>query len=85
MKLILNKKCEYSVIFLKELLTCAPILNILDLDKEYVFCTNAYLEQIDGVLMQDGHVIFYESRKMKEHNNNYDTHDLELVVIVHVL
>ena len=35
--------------------------------------------------MQDNHVICYESRKLKEHEKNYATHDLELVAIVHAL
>jgi len=35
--------------------------------------------------MQEGHVICYESRKLKEHENNYVTHDLELAAIVHAL
>ena len=35
--------------------------------------------------MQDGHVINYESRKFKEHEKNYATHDLELEFIIHDL
>ena len=35
--------------------------------------------------MQDNHVICYESRELKEHENNYATHDLELVAIIHAL
>ena len=35
--------------------------------------------------MQDNHVICYESRKLKEHEKNYSTHDLELAAIVHAL
>ena len=31
------------------------------------------------------YVICYESRKLKEHENNYATHDLELSTIVHAL
>jgi len=33
--------------------------------------------------MQEGHVICYESRKLKEHEKNYATHDLELAAIIH--
>ena len=33
----------------------------------------------------DNHMICYESRKSKEHENNYATHDLELAAIVHAL
>ena len=35
--------------------------------------------------MQDNHVVCYESRKLKEHEINYATHDLELAAIVHDL
>ena len=35
--------------------------------------------------MHGGHVINYESRKLKEHENNYATHDLELATIIHAL
>ena len=35
--------------------------------------------------MQDNHVICCESRKLKEHEKNYATHDLELASIVHAL
>ena len=42
-------------------------------------------EGLRGVLMQEGHVIFYESIKLNEHEINYVTHDLELAAIVHAL
>lgn len=37
------------------------------------------------MLMQDGRLIAYEFRKLKDHELNYPTHDLELAVIVHAL
>jgi hypothetical protein len=58
---------------MKYLLTNAPVLNIADLNKEFLVCTDACKEGLEGVLMQ-GHVIFYESR-----------HDMELATIVHAL
>ena len=38
-----------------------------------------------GVLTQEGHVITYKSRKLKTHENNYATYDLELASIIHAL
>ena len=35
--------------------------------------------------MQDNHMVCYESRKLKEHETNYATYDLELIAIVHAL
>ena len=37
------------------------------------------------VLKQDGKVVAYPSRQMKPHENNYPTHDLELVAVVFTL
>jgi hypothetical protein len=37
------------------------------------------------VLMQEGKVVAYASRKLRKHEQNYPTHDLELVAIVHTL
>ena len=35
--------------------------------------------------MQYNHMVCYDSRKLKEHEKNYATHDLELASIVHDL
>ena len=63
----------------------APILKIADPEKDYVIWTNACKEGLGGILTQEGHVICYESIKLKEHEKNYATHDLELAAIIHVL
>ena len=48
-------------------------------------CTDACNDGLGGVLTQEGHVIAYESRKLKIHENNYATYDLELAVVIHAL
>ena len=35
--------------------------------------------------MQNGRVIMYASRQLKDHEKNYLTHDLELAAVVHAL
>jgi len=77
--------CVRSFQHLKSLLTSAPILRIVDLDVDFIVCTDACMEGIDGVLSQNGHVVCYESRKLKENEKIYPIHDLELVAIVHAL
>jgi hypothetical protein len=52
---------------------------------DFVVCIDACKEGLGGVLSQEGFVICYESRKLKEHERNYATHDLELAAIVHAL
>jgi hypothetical protein len=44
----------------------------------FVVCTVACKEGLGGVLNQNGFVIGFESRKLKEHERLYATHDLEL-------
>jgi hypothetical protein len=77
--------CEKSFQHLKKLLTSAPVLRIADPNEDFIVCTEAFKEGLGGVLSQNGFVICYESRKLKEHERHYATHDLELVAIVHSL
>ena len=70
---------------MKELLTSARVLKITDPNEDSMVCTDACKEGIGRILTQNGHVFFYESRKLKEHEKNYATHDLKLVAIVHIL
>jgi len=81
-EILWTPECQNNFQLLKELFACAPVLQIANLDKEYIVCTDASLEGLGGVLMQEGLVIYYESRKLKVHENNYAMHNLELVFIV---
>ena len=63
----------------------APVLWIADLDGDFIVCMDASKEGHGGFLLQNEHVICYESWKLKEHEQNYPTHDLELAVIIHTL
>jgi hypothetical protein len=78
-------KCEKNFNMLKELLTSSLLLKIVDPNEIFVVCTDACKEGLGGVLTQNRHVIGYESKKLKEHERNYATHDLELATIVHAL
>ena len=70
---------------LKEYLTNAPVLVVPNPIGDFMVYINAFLEGMGEVLMQDGRVITCESRKLKDHELNYPTHDLELAVVVHEL
>jgi hypothetical protein len=48
-------------------------------------CTDACKEGLGGFLSQNGFVVCFESKKLKEHERIYATHDLELESIVHAL
>jgi len=42
-------------------------------------------EGLGGVLMQDGRVTSYISRKLRKHEEKYMMHDLELLTILYAL
>jgi hypothetical protein len=61
------------------------VLKIANPKNDILVCTDACKEGLEGVLMQGGSVVCYESQKLNEHEVNYVTHDLELAAIVHAL
>jgi hypothetical protein len=84
-KFVWTEKCAEAFRRLKALLTTTPILKVPDIDADFLVCTDASKEGLGGVLMQDGRVIAYISRKLRRHEENYATHDLELLAIVYAL
>jgi hypothetical protein len=60
-------------------------LKVEDPDKDFTVCVDASKEVLGGVLIQEGHMICYESQKLKEHERNYVTHDLEFAAVIHAL
>ncbi|KAL5583473.1 hypothetical protein UlMin_015915 [Ulmus minor] len=66
-----TEACEKSFQELKARLVSAPILTIL----------NGIDEFIIYILMQNGKVIAYASRQLKDYEKNYPTHDLELAAV----
>ncbi len=80
-----TQECDVTFAELKRLLTSAPILRVLDMEKDFTVYTDASQQRLGAILMQDGGVIAYASRKLKIHEESYATHDLELVFILHAL
>jgi hypothetical protein len=69
---------EEVFLTLKKLLTTAPVLTQPDIEKPFDVYCGASDMSIGGVLMQDGRVIAYTSRKLQRHEEHYPTHDLEI-------
>ena len=80
-----NAKCQRSFDKLKAFLTEASVLTQPTCGREYVIFSDASLNGLGCVLMQEGKVVAYASRQLKPHERNYPTHDLELAAIVFAL
>ena len=61
------------------------MLKLPDFTKLFTVTTDASGQAVGGVLTQEGHPVAYESRKLRIHELNYPTHDLELLAVVHAL
>ena len=80
-----NDLCEKAFQELKRRLTRAPILIVSERGQRYMVYCDASKDGLGCVLMQSGRVVAYGSRKLKNHERNYPTHDMELVAIVFAL
>ena len=65
--------------------TSAPILIVPDRGQGYTVYCDASRAGLGCVLMQSGRVVAYGSRQLKNHEQNYPTHDMELVAVVFAL
>ena len=52
------------------------------MEKDFTVFMDASKQGLGAVLMQDGGVIDYTSRKLKKHEELYATHDLELAAVM---
>ena len=72
-----NDLCEKAFQELKRRLTSAPILIVLERGQRYIVYYDVSKVGLGCVLMQSGRVVAYGSRKLKNHEQNYPTHDME--------
>ena len=81
----MDDKSQSSFEQLKKILVEAPVLTQPTSGREYALYSDAAKIGLGCVLMQDGKVVAYASKQMKRREQNYPTHDLELVAIVFAL
>jgi ribonuclease HI len=80
-----DDKCEDAFHTLRKLLTTAPVLAQPDSNQPFdVYCDASGIG-LGCVLMQNNRVIAYASRALRNHEQNYPTHDLELAAVIHAL
>jgi hypothetical protein len=84
-RFVWTEDCEHSFQELKRRLVTAPILTLPSGSGGFIIYSDASRRGLGCVLMQNGKVVAYASRQLKNHELNYPTHDLELAAIVFTL
>ena len=70
---------------LKGHVTTAPCLKLPDFSQPFEVVTDASGIAVGGVLVQEKRPVAFTSRKLRVHEKNYPTHDLELLAVIHAL
>ena len=68
---------------LKQQLSSAPILAYPDWDQAFTLRTDASIEGLGAVLMQEGKTIAYLSRSLSAAEKKYDTRELECLAVIY--
>ena len=77
-----DDRCEEAFQELKRRLTSTPILIVPNRGQGYTVYCDALRAGLGCVLMQSGRVVAYGYRQLKNHEQNYPTHDMELAAVV---
>jgi hypothetical protein len=80
-----DDKCDEAFHTLRKLLTTAPVLAQPDNTQPFDVYCDASGTSLGCVLMQNNRVIAYAIRALRNHEQNYPTHDLELAAVIHAL
>lgn len=80
-KVIWSNQCEASFLEQKSRLTTTMVLTLQEPHKSHMVYSDASKAELRCVLMQEGQVVTYASHQLKDYEQNYPTHDLELATV----
>ncbi|KAH9697420.1 Endonuclease [Citrus sinensis] len=80
-----SEECQRAFEELKKAISEEPVLALPDHTKPFEVQTDASDFTISGVLMQEGHPIAFESRKLNDTERRYTVQEKEMTAIIHCL
>jgi len=80
-----DEACDEAFGTLKGILVKAPVLKLLDFDKDFEIHSDASDFTIGGVIVQDGRPVAFESKKLSETERRWPTHEKEMWAVIHCL
>ncbi|KAL0539542.1 hypothetical protein IC582_023757 [Cucumis melo] len=78
-------ECKAAFDNLKQAMMEGPLLGIADVTKPFKVEIDASDYALGGVLLQNGHLIAYESRKLNAAERRYTVSEKEMLAVVHCL
>lgn len=84
-KWVWSADCQEAFDNLKQAVASQPVLRLPDFELPFEVHTDASDRALGGVLVQEGHPVAFESRKLKEAEQRYSTHEKEMTAVVHCL
>ncbi|RVW62992.1 Transposon Tf2-12 polyprotein [Vitis vinifera] len=76
-----SMQCQMAFESLKEAISTEPVLRLPDLDLPFEVQTDASDRALGRVLVQEGHPVVFESRKLNNVEQRYSTHEKEMIVV----
>ncbi len=80
-----EEACDETFETLKGILVKAPVLKLPNFDKEFEIHSDASDFAIGRVLVQEGRLVAFESKKLSEMKRRWPTHEKEMWVVIHCL
>jgi hypothetical protein len=80
-----DEACDKTFETLKGILVKALVLKLPDFDKEFEIHSDASDFAIGGVLVQEGRLVAFESKKLSETERKWPTHEKEMWAVIHCL
>jgi hypothetical protein len=77
--------CNEAFETLKGILVKAPMLKLLDFDKDFEIHSDASDFVIIGVLVQEGRQVAFESKKLNKTERRWPPHEKEMWAVIHCL
>ena len=84
-KWVWSERCDEAFQNLKKAIASEQILKLPNFELPFEVHTDASDKAIGGVLVQEGHPMAFESRKLNDAEQRYSTHEKEMVAVVHSL
>ena len=78
-----TEECSKAFVWVKETLANAPLLAHPDFDKQFTVWTDASIDGVGAILMQDDRPIAYESARFSPAERNYTIGEQELLAVIH--